>query len=323
MSPIKSTIGKSVGKLLGVFRDRDLTLNSNVRTNRRPPGLVTGGTETTYGSYKVHTFLTSGSLVVTNVPLTFTADVLVVGGGGAGGSGNSGAYEAGGGGAGGMLVVPNHPISSGTFTVTVGNGGTADTTTIPLNYGGHSELATPTPIRAEGGGAGGMNAVNPGGYGGSAGGNRRDGTTPTPVAANRVAGPAPSNPAPATPGQGNGGGTAYASGADSGGGGGGGAGGAGGAGGTNTGGPGGVGAPNNYRTGSPVFYAGGGGGIGFSQTSGPSGGNGGGGGGGTTGTPGTTNTGGGGGGGNASGPVNNGGNGGPGIVVIRYLASSI
>ena len=34
MAPFKSTGGLSVGKLLGVFRDRDLTLNSNVRTDR-------------------------------------------------------------------------------------------------------------------------------------------------------------------------------------------------------------------------------------------------------------------------------------------------
>jgi hypothetical protein len=323
MSPIKSTFGRSVGKLLSVFRDRDLTLNSSVRTNRKIPGLITGGIETTYGSYKVHTFLTSGSLVVSGVPLSFASDVLVVGGGGAGGSGNAGRYEAGGGGGGGMLAVPNHPITSGTFTVTVGDGGTADQNTAPLNYGGYSELATSTPIRSEGGGAGGMSAVSPGGYGGSAGGNRRDGTTPTATAANRVAGQAGDSPAPATPGQGNGGGAAYSSGGDSGGGGGGGANGEGAAGGSNTGGNGGPGRANTYRTGGTTYYAGGGGGIGFSQASGPSGGLGGGGGGGTSGTPGTTNTGGGGGGGANDGPTDNGGDGGPGIVVIRYLTTAL
>jgi hypothetical protein len=43
MAPFKSTGGLSVGKLLGVFRDRDLTLNSSVRTNRYvPPPNVSG-----------------------------------------------------------------------------------------------------------------------------------------------------------------------------------------------------------------------------------------------------------------------------------------
>ena len=43
MAPFKSTGGLSVGKLLGVFRDRDLTLNSNVRTDRTIKLSATGG----------------------------------------------------------------------------------------------------------------------------------------------------------------------------------------------------------------------------------------------------------------------------------------
>jgi hypothetical protein len=34
MAPIRSTIGRSVGKLLRSFRDRDLNLNSSVVTKR-------------------------------------------------------------------------------------------------------------------------------------------------------------------------------------------------------------------------------------------------------------------------------------------------
>ena len=43
MAPIRSSIGRSVGKLLNSFRDRDLSLNSNVRTARTQPLSARGG----------------------------------------------------------------------------------------------------------------------------------------------------------------------------------------------------------------------------------------------------------------------------------------
>ena len=56
---------------------------------------ATGGTVTTVGLYKVHTFFSNGSFVVTG---SGTAEVLVVAGGGGGGS-----DMGGGGGAGGLI----------------------------------------------------------------------------------------------------------------------------------------------------------------------------------------------------------------------------
>jgi len=288
-----------------------------------PPLTATGGTKTSYSSYTVHTFLVAdngtptGSFVVENAPDSFTCDILVVGGGGAGGSGNAGAYEGGGGGAGGMRTFPNQPVGNGTFTVTVGSGGVADQATLAPNLGGYSELALPSPLRSEGGGAGGMSIMLGSSFGGSGGGCIRNGT---PGGQNHVAGPGKQGDSPSpspAPTQGNAGGAGYSSGAQSGGGGGGGAGGAGGSAGTNQGGNGGVGLQNNYRTGSNVYYAGGGGGVGFNGGPG-TGGNGGGGPGGNVGTDGTANTGGGGGAGDSNGGNDNGGNGGPGIIVIRY-----
>ena len=278
---------------------------------------ASGGTKTSYSSYTVHTCLSSGSFVVENAPGSFACDILVVGGGGAGGSGESGAYEAGGGGAGGFREFPNQPVGSGTFTVTVGDGGTADQDNLAPNYGGHSELALPSPLRSEGGGVGGMSIIAGLSYGASSGGGRRS-YTGQHSRNNHVAGPPDPEPAP-VPNQGNYGGDGYASGGNSGGGGGGGAGGQGGDAGSNAGGAGGVGSQNNYRTGSNVYYAGGGGGTGFSANGG-AGGQGGGGAGGETGEAGTANTGGGGGAGDADGPEDNGGNGGSGIIVIRYQA---
>ena len=278
---------------------------------------ASGGTETSYSTYTVHTFLSSGSFVVENAPDSFTCDILVVGGGGAGGSGEAGAYEAGGGGAGGMRTFPNQPVGSGTFTVTVGDGGTANATTLAPNFGGYSELALPSPLRSEGGGAGGMGPINGLSYGGCSGGGIRS-YSGSGGRNNHVAGPPSPTPAPA-PSQGSFGGDGYASSSNSGGGGGGGAGGQGGDAGSNAGGAGGLGLENNYRTGSNVFYAGGGGGTGFSANGGE-GGSGIGGDGGNVGGNGAVNTGSGGGAGDSDGPTNNGGDGGPGIIVIRYQA---
>ena len=77
---------------------------------------VSGGTETTSGVYTIHTFTSSGSLVVSGKELT--ADYLVVAGGGGGGG-----TRAGGGGAGGMIESPGQTIPVGTHTVQVGGGG--------------------------------------------------------------------------------------------------------------------------------------------------------------------------------------------------------
>ena len=321
MAPFKSTQSFSVGQFLRTFRNRDAVgpaaLNSPVRTNRVPPLTVSGGTKTTYGSYTVHSFLSSGSFVVENAPASFTCDILVVGGGGAGGSGSSGSYEAGGGGAGGMRTFPGQSVADGTFTATVGDGGTANAPGFTPGLGGYSELATPSPLRSEGGGVGGQSDMAGLSYGGSSGGGRRSSTSGDHN--NHVAGPPSPVPAPAPP-QGYFGGDGYSSGASSGGGGGGGAGGQGGDAGSNAGGAGGLGLENNYRTGSNVFYAGGGGGTGFSA-GGASGGSSIGGDGGNSGTDGATNTGSGGGGGDYNGPTDNGGNGGSGIIVVRYLTS--
>ena len=59
--------------------------------------LAYGGTVTTFGNYRIHTFNSSGTLTVTSAPLNSTVEYLVVAGGGSGG----GNFSSGGGGAGG------------------------------------------------------------------------------------------------------------------------------------------------------------------------------------------------------------------------------
>ena len=238
-------------------------------------------------------------------------DYLVVAGGGAGG-GTSPFARGGGGGAGGFLTSSGVSINPGTaYTVTVGAGGPAAS---GRGVNGSDSIISGTgfaTVTATGGGGGGASAPAQGGgaSGGSGGGGCGDNTYGVQTGG------------PGTPGQGYAGGAGIDAAPKYPGGGGGGAGAIGTpavSGSTVT--NGGVGLSSSY-SGTPAFYAGGGGG--WSNTSpAASGGNGGGGAGGLAapagGTAGTPNTGGGGGGGNTG---TAGGAGGSGIVIVRYTGS--
>jgi autotransporter-associated beta strand protein len=254
---------------------------------------ATGGTVTTNGDYRIHTFTASGTF---SIPSSASADVLVVAGGGGGGGVNGG----GGGGAGGLIYTQNVAIS-GSYSITVGAGGAGVTGTNGLN-GSNSVFGS---IIAYGGGGGGGGAYVPGVSGGSGGGGALRNSQPG---------------GSGTVGQGNAGGASCSSTTAGwhGGGGGGGAATAGTAGsnaGSGTGSPGGNGV-TNYISGTARTYAGGGGGGGASGAG--LGGIGGGGRGVTTGNgnSGTNSTGGGGGGSEATATA--GGSGGSGIVIVRY-----
>ena len=288
--------------------------------------VASGGTVTTSGDYKIHTFTGPGTFTVCAVsgtPANNTVSYLVVAGGGGGGGAQSfGGAAAGGGGAGGFREY-RAPVS-GCYAVSPLNGnpgGTAVTVTAtayPINVGGggttpsgdgiggngNPSVFSTVTSTAGGGGAGILstspvcgNVASPGGSGGGSGADKCS--------------PGSGNSPPTTPSQGNDGGSGTQ------GGGGGGA--------TAVGGPatgtqaGGTGATTSINA-TPTAYAGGGGGGNGSYPGGP-GGTGGGGAGGNPGPNpggnGTDNTGGGGGGG----PTNDsalGGTGGSGIVIIRY-----
>ena len=313
--------------------------------------IASGGTESTSGDCKIHTFTGPGTFAVTATATCAAQNVvsyLVVAGGGGGG-----ANVAGGGGAGGFreLKSPVTPytaspldgyptpanritVTATSFPITVGAGGGGDTQPpVPGGGGCNGSPSTFSTITATGGGGGGSDNCS-GKPGGSGGGRLRcsAGTGNTP---------------PVSPPQGNPGGCGAASGNHYAGGGGGAT-----AAGTTgaapaTGGPGGAGATTNIN-GSPNSFAGGGGGsatVSTGQTG--TGGNGGLGGGGAasfqgpttppartggagfnaggngssgssqTGGAGGTNSGGGGGAGAHPNP-STGGNGGSGIVIIRY-----
>ena len=275
----------------------------------RPFQAVTsGGTITTSGDYRIHTFTTTGtSTFITDKAIT--AQVLIVAGGGSG-SGD----RAAGGGAGG-LIFTNMLISSSTYSVIVGTGGTVGSGNVHGTNGSNSSFNGQVAI---GGGSGGSHYD--GAYIGSTGGSGGGGAAPNPSIPTAAGGAG-------TAGQGFGGGTGYYNTGiqivSAGGGGG-----AGGPGSNATTAGGGNGGPGLLITigGISAHYAGGGGGAG-AQDSGPTvGGRGGVGGGGTAGqsssinaTPGTPNTGGGGAGAGNAGWPGNATNGGSGIVIIAFI----
>jgi len=278
---------------------------------------ATGGTITTSGDFKIHTFTGPGTFCVSNAgnPAGSEAvDYLVVAGAGGGGTGGGGGAGAGG----YRTTFPSpgcnagaFPISATAYPITVGGGGTGGS--FPVNpsantAGSNSIFST---ITSAGGGKGGNDGASDAGTGGSGGGGGQ-------TASSGAAGNTP----PVSPPQGNPGGNAITGSLDNRPtGGGGGAGATGTTGVTNIAGGGGAGLSNSI-TGSSVGYAGGGGGgtgslANFAGSTDPTFGGGPGGKGTASGTSGTANRGSGGGGGAGSGG-GTGGGGGSGIVVIRY-----
>ena len=204
---------------------------SNVVGN---PNLVaTGGTITTSGNCKIHTFTGPGTFTVTN--LSSTADnntvsylVLAGGGGGGGSKGSTGAGGGSGAGAGGFreLKSPTTPytaspldgyatpgnrvtVTAQAYPITVGAGGSGGPGTavpnIPGNNGTNGSVSTFSTISSAGGGNGraGPCASQNGEPGGS--GSGASGGSPT----CRVGGSG--NTPPVTPPQGQNGGNAPSS----------------------------------------------------------------------------------------------------------------
>ena len=333
------TLENKGGALLLVFVDSTqgwLTTAESVTES--PTGIqtfvtATGGTITTSGNDKIHTFTGPGTFTVSQIATCASHNIVshvVLAGGGSGGVPDGG----GGGGAGGFREVKNpatpytaspldgYPsapnrvtVTTQAYPITVGAGGAQNGGTGPAgNPGNPSVFST---ITSAGGGPGSRfrTSSDPeaaGGSGGGATGRRGPGCAPTCGGAG--------NTPPVSPPQGNPGGhanTPSPSSSNDGGGGGGGATASGTGADYNNGAAGGAGATTNI-TASPVVYGGGGGGGSQAGTGGAAGPGGGGTGfsAGSGGSTGTANTGGGGGGGGSSGTAGQAG--GSGIVVIRY-----
>ena len=282
---------------------------------------ATGGTITTCGDYKIHTFTSSGCFAIASAPTPAnnTVSYVVVAGGGGGGQ-----YQAGGGGGGGFREGKNSPdpyspvspldagsglpVGAGTYPVSVGAGGASGLTPAQNdNSGANSVFSTITSAGGGNGGAGGgpepFGYASAGGSGGGGGEQRcgNAGNTP-PVSPPQGQ---PGGNSTGTAGAGGGGASALGSNAPS-----------------TGGGSGGAGTPTSI-TGSEIVRSGGGGGGRSSGGAGAAGPGGGGAGGGPSspygGSDGTVNTGGGGGGGGSPVPSGiGGGAGGSGVVILRY-----
>ena len=120
--------------------------------------VATGGTITTTGGYRYHTFKSNGTFTVTSG--TGNIDVLIVAGGG---GANNSSYAPGGG-AGGMLEL-TYAISAISRTVTIGAGGAGTGGQATGRNGGNTSV---TGLTTAIGGGGGQydTAVSGGGSGG-------------------------------------------------------------------------------------------------------------------------------------------------------------
>src|SRR6056300_1493761 len=286
---------------------------------------ATGGTVTTSGDYKIHTFTGDGCFVVSQTgggAGPSVVDYMVVAGGGSGGNGGM----KGGGGAGGYressgnsgpytaspLATPTGiTVSATTYPVTVGGGGAISPR--PQGVQGSNSIFSTITSAGGGGGANGCNPAPPAASGGSGGA----GTFTTASGSGNTPPVSPPQGNPGTPG------LAYPQYSSGGGGGAGAAGSPASPG--NVSGPGGAGTTSSIN-GSPVTRAGGGGGgvyappVGGTPGSGGPGGGGNGANGTVKGGDGGANAGGGGGGSGSTPTVLqfNGSSGGKGIVIIRY-----
>ena len=199
------------------------------------PAYITasGGTETTDGDYKIHTFTGNGTLTVTctgNPGGGTTADWLVVAGGGGTASASPSGFTNGGAGAGGLVYQSGQSslaTSPGSYPITIGAGGAGVGNPGIANDGSDTTFNS---LTGKGGGGAGSHAApsENGRDGGSGGGGA---TAPGPSGASRTGGSAtqPSQPGVSgSAGFGNaGGGFSNVGGCPGRGGGGGGAGGAG------------------------------------------------------------------------------------------------
>ena len=279
------------------FGTDDENITVEQRYHRRTSGAgssdcpATGGITSTFGSYCLNIFTSSGAFIVPSGSLS--TDILIVAGGG-GGAGLNAGYVGGGGGAGGLIYL-SAQNASGSNPITVGAGGAGGAGNSVGTNGSDSSFGSNIAI---GGGGGGTGAGLSGGSGGGAGYPGSGGT--------------------GTSGQGRNGG-AGSVGSTANGGGGGGAGGVG----LGTG-TGGIGLAYDI-SGVSTYYAGGGGSFVYNAISHTfSSSRAGGLGGGTAGAngnaaTGTANTGGGGG----ASYLGSGGTGGTGVVIVRYLKTSV
>ena len=170
--------GQSVGDSIVItITNSDGTPSGNSIT-KTVVALPTGGTITTTGNYRVHSFTSSGNLVVsTGFPTTSISYAMSAGGGGGGGGRVDSSLGGAGGGGGGHLNGTTNIAGNTTYPIVIGAGGAGD----PLNATSAADNGSNTTgfsLTAIGGGGGGSrNGVEAGSAGGSGGGSTGTNTT--------------------------------------------------------------------------------------------------------------------------------------------------
>jgi hypothetical protein len=145
-SAVYSTLSAGVNVNITVTNS---DLGTSVAYGMTTIAIPSGGSISTYSTYKVHTFTGSSNFVIPS-GFSSTYDYIVVAGGG--GCGNSSGW-GGGGGAGGLVYQTSQSLITGTYAISIGGGGG------PGSQGGNSSAFGQTAI---GGGRGGDNAINNG-----------------------------------------------------------------------------------------------------------------------------------------------------------------
>tara|TARA_R100001510_G_scaffold43203_1_gene39661 strand:+ start:1317 stop:2738 length:1422 start_codon:yes stop_codon:yes gene_type:complete len=182
--------GQSVGTSIAVFVSNSEGLSS-ATTNISIQGVATGGTVTNVGGKRIHTFTSSGNLVVPASTTLTNVEFLVVAGGGGGGGSSSGVGGAGGGGGGGgyrssvtgeisgggASAENKLSLATGTYTITIGAGGAGGTNSSDTDGNDSSIVGTGINVTSTGGGHGGSYATNAVGSDGGSGGGQMSGHT--------------------------------------------------------------------------------------------------------------------------------------------------
>lgn len=134
--PVLSTAGAASLRAFGAFSTSTVASNFIV---------ASGGTVTTSGNYRYHTFTSDANFVVTAAPQDKYIDFLIVGAGGG--------SPGGGGGGGGVIIRENQSISTGSYGIDVGIG-YAYQSQYSYNLTGNDSNAF--GLKAIGGGGGGV-----------------------------------------------------------------------------------------------------------------------------------------------------------------------
>lgn len=157
----------------------EITLSDFYGTSNAVFMAATGGTTTTSGDYKIHTFTSSGTFNITqvgNAAGSNSIEYLVVGGGGNAGTRtqnhdyNGTGGSGGGGGGGSVLTGTKTSLSTGNQSITVGGGtGTSSALGISAGSGGNGGSAGSEGVNGSSGSGGGGGAGVRGGTFGSGG----------------------------------------------------------------------------------------------------------------------------------------------------------